>query len=296
MPIKHLVLGGGGAGGFAIYGALRHLAKNNFWELNQIESIYSTSIGSLIAALITICDNWTALDDYITKRPWDKVITINPIDILNLWHCKGFLNEKIIKEILEPMLKATDLSNDITLQELYDKTSIDLHIYTTNLNSDFPEKVDISYKSHGDLFLYRAVAMSAAFPIIFAPICDNSFCYIDGGLLNNFPLNDCMLKNPDEKEILGIKISSQPSNLIIDNKSTMVNYIYNLVDGMRRLISTEHQQESIKNVIECTIDINNFSRWGEALTDISVRQDILNIGDKHAEIFLENYSLSMKDS
>lgn len=293
MPIKHLVLSGGGAGGFAIYGALRHLAKKNFWELNQIKSIYSTSIGSLIAALISICDNWTTLDDYITKRPWDKVISINPIDIINLWQDKGFLKENVIKEILEPLLNATDLSTDITLQELYDKTSIELHMYATNLNSKFPEKVDISYKSHGDLVLYRAVAMSAAFPIIFAPICDNSYCYIDGGLLNNFPLNDCILENSDEKEILGIKVSSDYSNPTINNKSNIVNYLYQLLDGMYQLISNENQQESIKNIVNCTIDINDFGKWAEALTDINIRQEMLNTGDKYAEQFLENYSSSM---
>jgi len=290
MPIKHLVLGGGGGGGFAIYGALRHLAKKNFWKLNQIKSIYSTSIGSLIAALISICDNWTTLDDYITKRPWDKVIAINPIDIINLWQDKGFLNENIIKEILDPLLKANDLSNNITLKELYDKTSIELHMYTTNLNSEFPKKVDISYKSHGDLVLYKAVAMSSAFPILFAPICDNSNCYIDGGLLNNFPLNDCMLENPNEEEVLGIKVSSVYSNSIIDNESSLVNYLYKLVDGMRRIVSTENRQTSIINIVECSIDVNNFGRWAEALTDISVRQEILNMGDKFAITFLENYS------
>ena len=33
MTIKHLVLGGGGAAGFTIYGALKYLNKNNFFDL-----------------------------------------------------------------------------------------------------------------------------------------------------------------------------------------------------------------------------------------------------------------------
>ncbi len=92
MPIKHLVLGGGGAGGFAVYGALRYLAKNNFWELNQIKSMYSTSIGSLIAVLIIICEDLTILDDYIIKRPWDKVLKIEPDHFFEMYYNKGLFH------------------------------------------------------------------------------------------------------------------------------------------------------------------------------------------------------------
>ena len=34
--------------------------------------------------------------------------------------------------------------------------------------------------------------MSSAFPLMFIPICIDNNCYIDGGLLNNFPLNECL--------------------------------------------------------------------------------------------------------
>ena len=288
MQIKHLVLGGGGAGGLVIYGALRYLAKQNFWELNQIKTIYSTSIGSLIAVLIIICNDWATLDDYITKRPWDKVITVKPIDIINLWYHKGILNIDTIKNILEPLLKAKGLSLDITLKELYDISNIELHMYTTNLNAKHPEKIDISYKTHGDLDISTAVAMSAAFPIIFAPICDGSYCYIDGGLLNNFPLDDCIVNNPILEEILAIKITSKPIDPTIDNTSTLVNYLHNLLHGMYRQISSENRQQSIDNFVDCIVDINDFARWADALNDSTIRQELIDIGDKYGKQFLEN--------
>ena len=59
--------------------------KNEFWEFKQLESIYATSVGSLVAAMILLCNDWDVLDDYLTKRPWEKVITVNPIDVINLW-------------------------------------------------------------------------------------------------------------------------------------------------------------------------------------------------------------------
>ena len=295
MPIKHLVLSGGGAGGIAHFGALRYLEKNKFWNFEEIESIYSTSMGSIIAVILIISKDWTILDDYIIKRPWDKVITVNPIDIINLWQEKGILNTNTMNDILEPLLKAQDLSIDITLKELFDYSNIELHMYTTNLNAKHPEKVDISYKTHGDLAVSTALAMSAAVPIIFSPVCDGSFCYIDGGLLNNFPLNDCIVKNPTIEEILAIKISSMPTNPIIDNESTLINYLYNLLNGMFRLISSDNKQQPIKNFVNCIIDINNFSKWSDALINNKTRQELVNIGDKCAQQFLDNYNLSMPD-
>lgn len=295
MPIKHLVLSGGGAGGLAHIGALRYLEENNFWEFNQIESIYSTSMGSIVAVVIIICNDWTILDDYIIKRPWDKVITVNPIDIINLWQQKGILNANTIKDILEPLLRAQGLSIDITLKELYDYSNIELHMYTTNLNAKQPEKIDLSYKTHGDLTVSTAIVMSAAFPIIFSPICDGSYCYIDGALVNNFPIDDCLIANPNEEEILAIKITSIPTELTINNESTLINYLYNLLNGMFRLISSNNRQQSIKNFVNCIIDINDLARWGDALINIKARQELLDIGDKYGRQFLENYNLSMPD-
>ena len=47
MVIKYLVLGGGGGGGFSIYGALKYLSEKNYYDINNIKSIYSTSVGSI---------------------------------------------------------------------------------------------------------------------------------------------------------------------------------------------------------------------------------------------------------
>ena len=72
MTIKHLVLAGGGPAGFTVYGALKYLNKNNFFNLSDISSIHACSAGSIIAALILLTDNWDILDDYILKRALEE--------------------------------------------------------------------------------------------------------------------------------------------------------------------------------------------------------------------------------
>ena len=55
---------------------------------------------------------------------------------------------------------------------------------------DILKKVDLSHTTHPDLPLIKALQMTMCFPIMFQPICYGDDCYVDGGLLNNFPLND----------------------------------------------------------------------------------------------------------
>ena len=166
--IKHLVISGGGGGFFVIYGVLKYLSLKNFWNINNIKSIYATSSGTFVGIILSLGYDWESLDDYLIKRPWEKIVVIKPDQLINLWKNKGILDETIFKLILEPLLIAKDLSADITMQELYDYNNIELHIYTTNLNGMVPTTVDISHKTHPALCVYKAVTMSSTIPILFS--------------------------------------------------------------------------------------------------------------------------------
>ena len=66
--------------------------------------------------------------------------------------------------------------------------------------------------------------MSSTFPILFKPIIEDDKCFIDGGLLNNFPINDC-LENNEESEILGFDIKFPGEENKITADSTIINYL-----------------------------------------------------------------------
>jgi len=282
----------------AIYGILKYLAINKVWNFSNIKSIYATSLSTIFGTWISLNHDWNTLDDYLIKRPWNKIINVKPLDIINIWQEKGIFNQDIVKIILTPLLQAKELSEDITLQELYNYNSIDFHIYATNLNASIPTKVDISYKTHPDLELYRAISMSIAFPLIFTPIYDKENCYIDGGLLNNFPLNDCLnnINNIDNIDnILAIKVSSSHSINYINRDTSILNYIYNLVEGMRRLIMTDDKQVTVPNMIDCKIDSNNLTDWITALMDDSIRQQLVKTGEKYGKIYMETHERTERE-
>ena len=295
MTIKYLVLGGGGPAGYSIYGAIKYLDKNNFFDINNIKNIYCVSIGSFIAVLISLKLEWKVIDDYLIKRPWDKVFNIDPIKILNLWKEKGIFDcTTVFKELLTPLLTVQGLSENITLKEFYDYNNIEIHIYTVNINTIIPTKIDLSYKTHPNLELYKALSMSSAYPIILIPICDNSGCYIDGGLLNNFPLNDCIyginaLENNILDEILAFKkYNSCNKYLNITKDSLLIDYLYVIISRTRNLASLEYNQIEIKNIVKCNVENNSYSIWKDALFYEHIRKEIIENGEKSGEQFLKN--------
>ena len=128
MTIKHLVLSGGGPAGFSLYGALSNLSREKYWYLKDIENIYGTSVGSFIAVVLTLNYEWDVLDDYFMKRPWDKVVVIEPGMIIDAFKSKGILDESYVKECIKYLFTAKDLNVNITLKELIDINKINLYL------------------------------------------------------------------------------------------------------------------------------------------------------------------------
>ena len=61
MTIKHLVISGGGPIGIMYLGAIEYLHDEGFFKMEEIESIYATSIGTMIAVFIALNYDWETL-------------------------------------------------------------------------------------------------------------------------------------------------------------------------------------------------------------------------------------------
>lgn len=289
MTIKHLVFSGGGPAGLVLYGAAKQL-HNIYWNYDNLESIYGTSIGGFIGIIISLGYDWDVIDDYLIKRPWKKILNIEPLTIINSYNTKGLINETFICDALLPLLEAKGLSKDTTFQQLYEFNNIDIHIFSTNLNGDRMKSVDISHKTHPNLTVIRGISMTSAYPFIFCPVIEEGNCYVDGGILNNFPVIDCFKNyNCDEKEILAfnswITNSSVLSNL--DDDSTLFDYFIVLFKKMNREIYTENME--ITNLVECNIDkIRGFQCWVDTLELSEMREELINDGIEKANLYIES--------
>ena len=53
------------------------------------------------------------------------------------------------------------------------------------------------------------------------------------------------------------------------------------------LLNKNIEYPVIKNIINCKIENNSLSRWSLAVSDVSVREEYINIGFESAKKFLE---------
>jgi predicted acylesterase/phospholipase RssA len=286
--IKHLVISGGGPTGFITYGALRYLAQQEFWRLSELKSIYGCSIGAFFGVIVSLGYAWDWLDDYFIRRPWEKLLNISA---LTFFEKKGLLDEAFITESIASLLSAKDLNINITLKELYDYNQIAIHMYATNINSTLLEKVDLSYLTHPELTVIKALTMSMCFPFLFKPMYLNKEeCYIDGGLLNNFPLNDCITQQPDclkDQEILAFKNKWIKGIDTIAEDSSVVDFLLVLIKKMQCYIDTERQQGEVKHTVLCRIEnLEGIEHWINALSNEETRKALIAKGEEEAKLFL----------
>ena len=163
--IKHLIIPSGSTSGLIMLGIFKQLMCCDYFKMSNIESIHATSVGTIIAVLLALDFDWKTVYDYIIERPWEKVIDFNPLHILQTVANKGcFCSNELCKKFFLPLFQAKDIDISITLQQFYKLTNIDLFFYTCNLQN--MSLVELSYKSHPDLELVKAITMSSSLPIV----------------------------------------------------------------------------------------------------------------------------------
>ena len=309
MTIKHIVISGGGPTGLLSYGAAKYLEQQHFWSIDNIESIYGTSIGALFGVILSLHHEWNTIDDYIIKCPWGEIFQKNSTfhDVLDIYTNKGAMSDDFFDIIMKPLLLAKDLTLDVTLEELYQFNKKEIHIMTVELNTF--QLVNLSYKTHPLLKVMDAIKMSCAFPILFSPKIvvetekseksdlDNKeekkedrkrvCCYIDGGVMCNYPVNVCMQEQKcDPNEILGFRNIWEKSNETIDHDSSLVDFLKICVKQMIRKLEDEKSYTGIKNEVSCIIETTDYSSWIDLCLSESMRTQYIQRGITYGEVFL----------
>ena len=159
-----IALSGGGARGIAHIGVLHALNENGIFP-NRLSG---ASSGSVIAALYCLGNS--------------------PLEILKLSHEQAFLKIFKIglfnKGLTELTYLKSFLENHIA-EDNFETLKIPLHISVSNINSGNSEII-----SSGKLI--EPLLASCALPLIFKAVRMNGSLYVDGGLLNNLPVEVLM--------------------------------------------------------------------------------------------------------
>jgi len=285
--IKHLVISGGGPLIIQTIGAIHYLCETKFIDIDNIQSIYGTSAGALLGTILCLRFEWDDIVDYMIKRPWHDVFPINVQNIFDSYTKKGIFDVKMLEKCLKPLFDAKDISINITLNEFYEYSKIELHFYAFEINNF--ELVDISYKSHPSLSLLIALQMTCAFPIIISPVFIENKCYIDGGITCNYPLSKCIETITNTNEIVGFKNQYNDYNQHkIDLNFTLLDFIFNLLLKIIYNFNTDMIQPLIKNEIICKCNLMSITNLSAILKSSDARKELFELGRQASKFFLEN--------
>ena len=172
-----LILSGGGARGFAHAGILKALNESGIYP----DVISGVSAGAIVGAL------------YADGHTPDQIYEI-------------FSSEKSFFKYVKPRIPGSGFFRTVGLQEnlaknlnaeTFKELKIPLYVAATNIH-----KGEISYFNSGTIL--DKVLASAAIPVLFEPVDIDGDLYVDGGVLDNFPVTPIAR---DCRELIGISLN-----------------------------------------------------------------------------------------
>lgn len=180
-PKIGLALGGGAAKGYSHIGILKVLEK----EKIPIDLIAGTSIGSIVGALYASGISTSVLEKLaynIQRELWIDLVIPR----------RGFIAGKRVEQMIKLLTK----------NKSFDELNIPLAITATDL-------------IEGEIYIFKkgnvskAVRASISIPGIFNPVIEGEKVLVDGGVLNNVPVD--VVKEMGADYIIGVDLSSKAS-------------------------------------------------------------------------------------
>jgi predicted acylesterase/phospholipase RssA len=275
--ITSLVISGGGPFLMYAFGVLKESHNYGYWNISNIKSLYGTSAGAMLAVTLSLNIELDIVENYIVKRPWQNVFKLNIHNILNSFHNCGILDISAMEELFNPLFKCKDLSPNISLKELYEYNKIDIHLYSVELESF--ELIDFSHTTHPDWRVIDVLYASSCLPILFMPFKKDGKMYCDGGLLCNYPLEQCIKNSSNTSEIFGISYDVYETQIV--ENYTLFDYFVKMIFKMNnytRLYKNFKTNLSIENEISVKLNSLSFYELYLVISERDVRKKLIEQG------------------
>jgi NTE family protein len=192
----NLVIEGGGVLGIAHAGALEELSARGI--LKGIKNYAGASAGAIIAGILACGGSSAFINKVMRKMEFSKFLDYNGKlrAVYNVLYYKGACPGDYFVNWYEDIIgKLTGGYPKITLADIKRKYGRKIVVSVVNVTRKRLEYID--YKSHPDWPLVLAVRASMSIPGIFMPVEIDNCVYIDGGVLDNYPINAFHFDGPD---------------------------------------------------------------------------------------------------
>jgi NTE family protein len=175
-----LVLSGRGARGIAHIGVIEELEKQGF----NIHSIAGTSMGSLVGGIYA-AGKLNVFKEWILNLDKLDVFKLVDFTLINNGLVKG---DKVFNELKE-------FIPEINIQ--------DLNIHYLAIATDITNRKEIVF-SEGNLL--KAIRASVSIPSILTPVKKDRAVLVDGGVINNLPINHA--KRIDKDILIAVNVNA----------------------------------------------------------------------------------------
>jgi len=184
---RNLVFEGGGVKGIAYIGAMQVLEEKGI--LHSIRRVGGTSVGAINALLFTLGFNNNEQRKVLWQLDFNNFLDAswlipNIIRILNRY---GWYKGDYFREWVSKLIEEKTGTPNTTFRDLREAKKPDFYVYGTNLSTHFSEVFSVEHSP--DMRLADAVRISMSLPLFFTAIRNTrNDVYVDGGLLNNYPV------------------------------------------------------------------------------------------------------------
>jgi NTE family protein len=210
-PKIGLVLSGGGAKGLAHVGILKAMEKAGI----RPDYIVGTSMGSVVGGLYALGYSADELEQIILNIDWELLIT-NRVELNNIaFEEKEYYNRYLVE--LPVIDGKVALPSGLIHGQMLSET---LHYYTWPANNiqdfdDFPipfRCIATDVKTGKgvvlrDGYLHDALRASIAIPTFFTPFDMDSTLVVDGGVVNNYPVD--VVREMGADIVIGVNVGDE---------------------------------------------------------------------------------------
>lgn len=247
-----IVLGGGGALGFAHIGALKALQEYGI----SPSHVSGASMGAIIGSLYAYGYSPEEIARLVEEQ---KAYKITKIMNFNVFNSKGISNQKKLSRILDSILPTHSFDS---LQHFF-------AVAVTNIVTLQPEYVC----SGNDL--HKNIMASAAIPAVYEPVYLNNTVYVDGGATNNLPIEPLLDRC---SKIIMLNV----------NYPTMENKEFTKKEILKRTTSAAMIQLNNPRIAQADFYVNFKELTDYSVFDFKHFKTIMDIGYRGMKEYLQN--------
>lgn len=298
-PVVALVLSGGGAKGAAHVGAIKYLESLGY----DFDMVVGTSMGSIIGGLYSLGYTGTEIDSLIKAQDWSVLMNDRTPRKYLSYASKKYREKYLLsisfdfKDRLDTLIGVANQDSPVIGDAFFRTLPSGLvagqNIFNlfTGLSVGYQDSLDFNTLPipfacvatdlvTGDEIVFHeghfptAVRASMAIPVFFAPVRSGDRVLVDGGTLNNYPVD--VAKKMGADIIIGVDVSGEKSDY---------SEINNIADILGSVISLMGDTKYQGNVDDTDIYIRpQLSGYGTMSFDDASIDTIVDRGYRAAKL------------